>query len=804
MFLILLPPDTRRPMPTLSLLVLLTACTHEPATKAPFDTSESDTAPVNDSDTAPDDTAPDDTAPDDTAPDDTAPDDTGVVVEPVEGLLDARDWGFTGWPGNFVDSSGAFSTERHVLTGWYALAFDVSRASLVGLGERDGSDGPESGLYADLGVLPEADVTWSVTDGGATYTATGFAGTGGDATNPSQLIDMGRFVQRVEIPEVRYDGTDAIAGTVTLSAWPRHFVLHHTVTRTGSSGPLTVTCDLSGPAFAALPETDWIDGSRAVTLSDGSGAGWTFVVPAGEGEISRAVDGGLHVERDLFAAADGAEVSLTLLAVPSEAASPEMLAMLLDPEGTVRVSAEQLDREGAGDEDWADAPWDPSLGAYRTDLHPLTDVGAPTWADWDDPSAHTWYNRHRVQVENLLDAPVSVPLAFFGDGGATFYIVGGSPLLRDDATGEPTGEPVQISKNWHETPYWYHLYSALTEPPGTSTFELTIPSSKWGEAYAVAHAQLCLVGWGRNQQWDESSIGAFGETVTYDPDLTLGRAMIDDVRPFLVDAAGQWAWTGNVGGADYLVYFDAAGVEQRLGQMRTLYELTGPNLTRVTYAGITADGAIEADLTAQLGRTDDLVRVFHHIRATFLEDVAYTRLAFFQVAADGYADNGFTRYAYGDASGVTVDADVTSSPATGYASDADRGIAMSGDEPWAFLYANTRTDGSLPENGANVGFVVRNFRADLGGVVVETPHFNVVHTSNGGYAQVAFELGIPYDPAAMVIPAGSVVEADIEFLVPPSDEETWYGEADYLLAAPSFDGPDMMVMLASGDRKSVV
>ena len=51
---------------------------------------------------------------------------------------------------------------------------------------------------------------------------------------------------------------------------------------------------------------------------------------------------------------------------------------------------------------------------------------------------------------------------------------------------------------------------------------MTFAHSKWGEAHAAAHTQLSLIGWGRNQQWDESSLGSFGESVTYDPDLAAG------------------------------------------------------------------------------------------------------------------------------------------------------------------------------------------------------------------------------------------------------------------------------------------
>ena len=83
--------------------------------------------------------------------------------------------------------------------------------------------------------------------------------------------------------------------------------------------------------------------------------------------------------------------------------------------------------------------------------------------------------------------------------------------------------------------------------------ELTLASSRWGEAYAASHAQLSLIGYGSaGGHWDESALGSFGESVTYDPDVALGRSMKDDVRPFLGQGATHWNWTGRVGGADFL------------------------------------------------------------------------------------------------------------------------------------------------------------------------------------------------------------------------------------------------------------
>jgi hypothetical protein len=259
-----------------------------------------------------------------------------------------------------------------------------------------------------------------------------------------------------------------------------------------------------------------------------------------------------------------------------------------------------------------------------------------------------------------------------------------------------------------------------------------------------------------------------------------------------------------------LVYANAGGYQSRpdhqLGRMRTHYAYTGPNLTNVSYAGISRDGRIAARIDTQLGRTDDLVRVYYHLEYTVLDDVEYDRLALFQVAADRYADNGFTRYAYGNAAGVLQQGDISDHRTTGYAADADRGIALPGEAPWVMLYASDRSDGSLPEHLANVGYVVRSYEALIGDTLVTTPHINLIRTYNGGCSQVGMELGLPHDPSSRMVPAGSVLRATVEYLVPPADKGAYYGQSDYLtaMAADDFTDTRMMLELAAGNHLEVV
>ena len=159
-------------------------------------------------------------------------------------------------------------------------------------------------------------------------------------------------------------------------------------------------------------------------------------------------------------------------------------------------------------------------------------------------------------------------------------------------------------------------------------------------------------------------------------------------------------------------------------------------MTDVTYTGITNDDTIALTAQTHLVRTDDLVRAYYVLHYDFLEDIEYARLGLFQIAADNYSDNGFTKYAYGDSTGVLFDGTVPNHNTTGYASNADRGIELTGDCPWVFMYDSTKTGGNLPEHVADVGFIVRDYSATINGTTFTNPHININRTRNGGWSQM--------------------------------------------------------------------
>lgn len=733
---------------------------------------------------------------------------TALPTLPLHNPLDVAAWY---WPVNHDAGGGSWNGTSHLLSGHYGLAFNEKTGSIEHFGALGAGLVPSDLLAADNSIveaLPAAELRFEGSDG---IVATAFQGVNPGSRNRTRMLDGGHTENWFVIPNVRYAADGGLRGRVELSAGPRHVVFTHSL-----QGTDTARISLGGALFDGLTSETWLATDRALQLTDAAGEGWLLIVqppPDGTALLRRESDGRVVAQQT----GGAADATVSLLVTPVTAWNADEVAMLLDP-STVSVQTALLDKDGT--EVWADtaATWDSTLGAYRADLGTLRQAGAPSrWANWEDPANHHWYGRHRVTVTPSGTEPVAVPLAFHGLDQISFYITGGAAMLRGE-DGLPTGIPVQHSKNWHaDGSYgdgpWYHL-SALPTVSAPTTLELTVASGKWGPAWVASHAQLSLIGWSdAGGNWQESALGAFGESVTYDPDETLRRAMVDDVRPFLVQADRKWNWTGNVGGADFLRYVPGgASSINRLGRVRTWTRSPGPLLTDVVWSGVSADGHIKGEITSQLGTADDLVRVWLHFSYTIEEDTPYERFALFQLAADRYADNLFQTASYGDAAGTVDSRPVPDHGTTGYASDAVRGIALTGAAPWILLSDNTRDWDTLPEHLADVGFIVRHFEADIGGTALTTPHLNL-HQTNNRHSQYGFELGLPHEEGSpwcgapcggetRFLPAGSTLEATIEYLVIPNDPSTYYGESPHLLSVPSEDWgtPAMMVHLADGGQ----
>jgi hypothetical protein len=364
-------------------------------------------------------------------------------------------------------------------------------------------------------------------------------------------------------------------------------------------------------------------------------------------------------------------------------------------------------------------------------------------------------------------------------------VTGMTPILCD-ADGKPTGIPVQVSKNWHkqanrsllyEGP-WFHGFAIVRLPPlATVDYQFALTYARWGGVPAASHAQLCLIGWGWNQRWDQTAIGSWGESICYEPEGIQVRCMIDDVRPLMVwsmadDKAKKvkYDWTNNVGGGDFLVYYDGAGRYQAMAGMRAAYTRAGPNLAAASYAGKTADGKIQVRVDVALPRTDDLTRVYHRFRYDVLAPVQFKRLAFYQVGSDGYHWHQYDRAAQGDESGLIAEW----RPERGGERYVRDRFPLKGTVPWISLHQGIPADHGKPVRGAwaNRGLIVRSWQARLGGRAA-SPHAAMFGTNAGGTPSANLELSPP--PGVNQLQPGDFVEAEVELVIVPMSAEDYYG-----------------------------
>jgi hypothetical protein len=637
-------------------------------------------------------------------------------------MPDVRDYTFMWWAHGWRSPKKILAFQ----TGYYGLAIDVPAVRLMNLGAiaepRDAADA----AVQDNGVvfsLPKAAISLRIRAGGVWYACTG------TKAPASRIIESGRLVQRADIERLVFtDGSGRrlnATGRLEIIAWPDRlsFLLEATAGRPFANASMEIELTATGGNKLAsrLEERPWQAGSKHVV---------SLCLAAPAGPTGRWTQVG-----------------------PEEPAD--------------KIEVRQAESGGA-----VEVEYDPSRQWHYIPL-PLTsrkDRGH------DDPP-----ERFTVRLTNTADRPRAFRLLFARDG-AVPGITGLTPMLRD-AGGNPTGIPVQVSKNWHrkqgqsflyEGP-WLHAFAMVRVPAGESLeCDLTVAYAHWGGVPAVSHAQLCLIGWGTDQLWDQSAIGSWGESICYDPDVNLQRGMIDDVRPLMVWGMGgrnrKWTWTHNVGGGDFADYHPDGKGRAFFARMRTDYRQLGPCLTEVTYAGISPDGAISMRATVSSPRCDDIVRAYYHVRYDFHNAVAPKRLELFRLGADRYNDPDASRIAWG--AGWKVIREIPAERREGYQTTFD----LHGPGSWVALYASA----NVPGDGgawANRGMILRTWKARIGGRAAGAQRGAIIGTSQG-----------PHPSAALLAPSddfrpGDFIEFTVEMVVLPVKADDYYGPNENLRAS---------------------
>ncbi len=386
------------------------------------------------------------------------------------------------------------------------------------------------------------------------------------------------------------------------------------------------------------------------------------------------------------------------------------------------------------------------------------------------PAAARRVDEYAIEVHNPTESARTIPLVF--DQEVPRAITGTVMLLCQN-DGRPSGIPVQISKNWHRDKShptvhqgaWLRGYTMIPVAAGaTRRYRLRVVYGYWAGAGAVSHAQLSVIGYGGNWKWDESALGAWGESMTYDPTQHLGAAFIDDVRPaFTTSRSGKdHGWTENVGGGDFLIYYDQIHRFRWAKRLKTAYRWTGPNMTEVRYSGITDDEKIRFVYTTRSVRTNDYHRRFHAYEYRFLGDViAPRRLVFHQMAADYYTGPSFTQFYRGDETGM-LSSDLSDPGGNRY-----KGDAFPFDGQWLAIDDETCADGRTKAQRGIVSLVsTLNGRA--------FPLHLHTYGRSWGAPRMLFDLSS--ESVRRSYRAGDVVVGELEFILPSKTVDDYWGK----------------------------
>jgi len=611
-------------------------------------------------------------------------------------------------------------------TGYYSVMLDCDDIALKGYDALLGSD-YRTALNQDVTTTTAATgFTLQVTQGGVVYTCTEALVQATDVDNV-RLIESGQYVKRIDhLGLVFKDAQDNVLLAdnecrLEITAWPDRITF-----------VLDFTSETANPITSTTVEVQSPGGVTHTAVSQTNKARLTLK-PQDDAQLS--------------------ELN------PSEYVTQ---ATNLQTAAALTVS------------------FDPDTHAFNIDV-PADSVTYPSAIDRVD--------EYLIEVTNPLSAVTNIPLRFIQP--IPRAITGTVMLLSDADSGRPLGIPVQLSKNWHGSPtqvhggFWLRGSTMLTLQPGaTERMKLRLVYGYWGGAGTVSHSQLSLIGYKANWKWDQSALGAWGESLTYDPTQHLGGAFLDDIRPTFTDsyensgaykdggiANTTYNWTENVGGGDFLTYRDSANKFHWLKRLKTCYYQTGPNLTEVLYSGVTDDDKIRINYTSRMMSTLDYHRHFHAYNYEFLQDVtAPERLSFFQMAADYYNTAVYENYYIGNASGLLATENINAGddPIAGGNTYKGDPILMNGQ--WLSI------DDSFGNSGTVAAQALRGLiplSSTLNGADLPL-HLHKYGRSWGSRTPtMLFEFSA--DSVDRSYSAGDVVAGEIQFILPPQHVDNYWG-----------------------------
>jgi hypothetical protein len=589
-----------------------------------------------------------------------------------------------------------------VQTGFYSLKLDCDTMQLSGYDALPGSD-YLTALNEDVTVFSPAKLSLRFEKDGVAYTCT--SGMVQDRDDQYvRLIESGQFVQRFDHVGLVFTSEkgDVLEkpGRLEITAWPEHVVL---------------SLDLSG--LEGITKT-----------------GIQLISPAGK--IHRTVGEGRHA-------------ALVL--------QPHLDAPLKPLDSSVCVGSSQKTGKALA------VRFNEEEHGLQLDL-PMDAVRFPADTNRLDEFV--------IEIRNPSKDAASLPLIF---NEIRPQAITGTSMVLCEEDGRPTGIPVQVSKNWHNDKDhrvkhdgpWLRGYTMVPLKAGeTRRFRLRVVTGYWGGVPAVSYSQLCVIGYGGNWKWDESALGCWGESMCYDPSQHLGASFITDVRPsFTPGKNGKpYEWTENVGGGDFLVYFDSDDTYRWAKRLKTAYRWTGPNMAEVLYSGMTDDDRIRFNYRIRSVRTADYHRRFHSFKYEFLKDVVSPkRLVFHQMAADYYNSVQFNQFYVGDQSGLKE----IHSPIPGLAGYGDTPIPFN--DAWLSVDDATCNDGESSVANGRRGLL--NLQSTLNG----NPFPVFIHPFGLGRSGARMNFDLSAESVSRSYSAGDVVEGELEFVMPAKSTEVYWG-----------------------------
>lgn len=692
---------------------------------------------------------------------------------PVAYYRNQSDYSFMWWKNTIKTGNQIFA----IKTSHYSLSFDYARLNLLNL-MINRNPGSEDEVLRETNEesLPEGGL--GALSFGMKIEGVRVQPSGSGNIADCQLIETGKYFQRRFINKMSgLEDCDPQNSGLEVSSWPDRLAL---VLRAIPATDLKKRGMVLEYKFPAAYSVVSRNGSVAVLRNPLDGSG--FIVMQTMGATGMEVSGTtVRVNRQEVALCPaGKEISTGMIIYPVAADIDARLRQIIDQEiHPVTITAQQI----APLPRTLTVSYDRDMGWHRVALR--NDLDTTRF----NPENNDRMERVSFSIANRSSFAKTVRLNFTKERNTgVFGVTGLSAVLRD-MDGDPIGIPVQISKNWHDDKAsgdlnrgpWYRGLVMLTIPGNAEIkLEYTSVNALWGGVPAASHAQLCLVGWGHNQQWDQSAIGSWGETITYEPDLDQAGAPVLDFRPLMIRSVEgrKWGWTGNMGGADFFNYTKTTGVRGWHSRMRTQYRRYSPNFTEVTYAGTMDDNSMDFEYTASIGRSDDITRGIYRIRLNVLKNTLFSDFVVFQAAAHTYHYTKSDELAWGNETGLKKQWKATIGGKSRYITTKQE---IEGRVPW-FSFTDSRFAGSQDFKPANRGFVIRTWKARINGRDGTPPYF-AEYNATGGHGESSGLINITLPPDCTGLQEGDYIEAVIELFQIPLFADDYYGPNQNLARA---------------------